>query len=189
MASVIAPGVGFAALARDAARRGPLARLEAVLLQEPGPASRWARVASRLGDTDALVTATVLAGAVHLVNRREAPWRPVALVAGGVLFRIAVRETVRRPRPPQEWWREQPSGWSFPSRHTFNAVLAANVLLDELEPRQRTIALAPSVAVLGLVAASRVRLGVHWPTDVVGALLGGWFCWGTGRRLLDHVGR
>lgn len=184
---MIAAGVGFAALAIDAAKHGPVSRFERSHLREPGPAPRWAQWSSRTGDTSTLVSVTALVCAVQAIHRREIPWEPLVMTAGGALFRATVRDSVKRYRPPETWWREEPSGWSFPSRHTFNAVLAVRLTLGVISAERRHVALTPTLTLLGLVSASRVRLGVHWPSDVVGALLGGWFCCAALRRLLIRV--
>ncbi len=64
---------------------------------------------------------------------------------------------------------------SFPSGHSAMAAAVFLILATvaaSVEPRRRTKALIYGVAVSGVLAVgvSRVYLGVHWPTDV----LGGW---------------
>ena len=100
-------------------------------------------------------------------------WPPVVGVVGGLAVRAGLAQVVRRPRPPQEWWRAEPQGWSFPSRHTLQALLAAAVLLDELCPDRPAVRFAGVLAATTSVGAGRVRLGVHWPSDVLGAALTG----------------
>jgi membrane-associated phospholipid phosphatase len=87
--------------------------------------------------------------------------------------RALVARVVHRPRPPRTWWQETPSGFSFPSRHTTWVGLAADVRVSSLPAGIRPWARVGEVAAVGAVGVSRVRLGVHWPTDVVGALLWG----------------
>lgn len=83
---------------------------------------------------------------------------------------IAVKRVVRRPRPEDpsvEVLVGTPSRLSFPSSHATSTTAAA-VLYSGLTGRNLVPALVPPML------ASRLVLGVHYPTDVLaGAALGG----------------
>jgi membrane-associated phospholipid phosphatase len=171
----VAPWVlaaGLAWLAVDVGTGGPVAAAERRWCRAPGPAPTWARWTSRLAEREA-VTAVVVTVATHRICTGRRFWPPVVGVVGGLVVRAGFARVVRRPRPPQEWWRADPHGWSFPSRHTFQALLATTALLDELSPDRPVVGMAGALAATTVVGASRFRLGVHWPSDVLGAALTG----------------
>lgn len=123
--------------------------------------------------------------AVGAEVREAARGIPTALLAlvvllAGQAVRTLLMAVLHRGRPPAADWATHVSGHAFPSGHTASSAIAAGLLawgLLRWRPGRTGRALA---AVCGLVAAavgcSRVYLGVHWPTDV----LGGWLfaaCW------------
>jgi undecaprenyl-diphosphatase len=88
------------------------------------------------------------------------------LAAGGTQL---INHVVDRPRPaPHPALVRRPDSPSFPSSHTAVGV-AFTTAVARRNPRVAT-ALAPLAATL---AYGRIRLRVHWPTDVLGgAVLG-----------------
>jgi undecaprenyl-diphosphatase len=97
-------------------------------------------------------------------NRRRAV---VGLAAAGfssLLVSRAVKRAVARERPDDhvEATVRTPSSSSFPSGHTLAAFCTAFVLADS--DRQT----AANVGFAAAVAASRVHLRAHHPTDVIG---------------------
>jgi undecaprenyl-diphosphatase len=111
----------------------------------------------------------------------------MAAVVSGVLVSNALKIGFNRPRPSFDNSPEVFTA-SFPSGHaTMSAVvfltLGAILATHEPQRRMRILFLAAAVALTLLVGASRIYLGVHYPTDV----LAGW-CLGTAWALLWSLG-
>ncbi|MFX4293995.1 phosphatase PAP2 family protein [Streptomyces bohaiensis] len=153
--------------------------LEWATAHRPDAARQPAVVVTHTG-TGPVPYAMVLA-AGYWAGRATA--RPAAWAAGflaallaGQLLRFLLMAAVARPRPPEALWAVHASHWSFPSGHTATAATAAGLVLAALlihgggraPAAGRAAALLVPWAVA--VGASRVYLGVHWVTDV----LGGW---------------
>lgn len=114
---------------------------------------------------------------VWLLTRRAwrlAAWAAVTAVAGGLIGFLA-KSVVERARPHLPDPVAHAPGFSFPSGHAMTATTSCAVLLLALMPlvprawRPLPWALA-LVTVVG-VGYTRVALGVHWVSDVVGGWL------------------
>ncbi|MDP9241756.1 MAG: bifunctional DedA family/phosphatase PAP2 family protein [Actinomycetota bacterium] len=134
--------------------------------------------------SNAVLIPVVAALVVYFIARRR-NWRPAALavaaLAGAIALYDIVKPLVGRPRP-QAHHLVGVSGFSFPSGHA-TAVTAvwgmvATLLLVGAPVRRKVLVGILVALVVILVAISRVYLGVHWYTDVVGGIaLGGlWLC-------------
>ncbi|MFD8207071.1 phosphatase PAP2 family protein [Streptomyces sp. NPDC059695] len=120
----------------------------------------------------------LVAGVVVWLLRRRAyrlaAWAAVTATAGG-LVGLLVKNVVERARPHLPDPVAHAPGYSFPSGHAMTATTSCAVLLLVLLPlvprawRPLPWVLA-AVAVLG-VGYTRVALGVHWVSDVVGGWL------------------
>lgn len=135
------------------------------------------KVVSFLG-TGVITEVLVLVVAALLASRGHWP-DAVALVAGSILVIIGInvaKEIVDRPRPPGGL--VSASGSSYPSGHAAHAVawLAAAVALVRvgMNRLRSSIPIVVGALVLGAaIGLSRVELGVHYWTDVIGG-------WGLG---------
>ncbi|QNN53295.1 bifunctional DedA family/phosphatase PAP2 family protein [Nocardioides mesophilus] len=146
------------------------------LAHRTGALDTFFQIVTRLGSTYLVVPLLLVAGAA-LVRRRRS-WVPavdIAVVYGSaVLLHAVVIELVHRPRPPRADWLAPAGGWAYPSGHTTQAVAAWGLLALLFSvgaaPRTRTVVVSAAAVVVTLVAVSRVYLGVHWATDVLGAV-------------------
>jgi membrane-associated phospholipid phosphatase len=119
------------------------------------------------------VLAGIIAGRTPRERTLAAAGCLACLVVGQSL-RYAVMAMIARARPPRADWDTHASGWAFPSGHTTTAALTAGLLVLAVcvrGPRGRTLLVLVIGAWGALVGLSRVYLGVHWLTDVVGGWL------------------
>ena len=117
--------------------------------------------------------AAALMGCLVLARR----YADTAMVFGGLAvigIGHGLKIIVDRPRPEYQIIDPMQSGLSFPSGHSLLAVILGGVLVYLVglwvKPLllRRVIQAGLIVAVIGM-GASRVYLGVHWPSDVIGS--------------------
>ena len=156
----------------------------------------WTGFATAVTNTGASpFTYPLVAIAGLVVARRTRRWRPgvvaLAVVVLGVLSRLLLSVLVRDTRPDQDLWLVPVGGFSFPSGHAAASALLAGTLIWLVGraglPRLPRIGFG--IVLLGwafLVGVSRLYLGVHWVSDVVGSwlLAAAWVC---ALPLLDPV--
>ncbi len=100
-------------------------------------------------------------------------------VEGGVLFwSSTLKNFVKRERPDLASRLSEVTGHSFPSGHAFGATtfyLCLTFLIWTLYPdaKHRTLLLLLSSFLIISIGFTRMYLGVHYPTDVLGGILFG----------------
>jgi undecaprenyl-diphosphatase len=134
-------------------------------------------VITALGSDQCLWAVVLLSGLVlRWISRSWWPLLILVLVLIGALSLDRVLKlTIARPRPPLYLRLVYENDWSFPSGHaTKSAAVYVTVAYFIARTRARQflkgIIYSLGVILLALIGVSRVYLGVHWPSDV----LGGW---------------
>jgi membrane protein DedA with SNARE-associated domain/membrane-associated phospholipid phosphatase len=175
-------GWAFGALLQDVTAHDELALVD-------GPTQRFfvahreawltglMRNATNLGNAALLIG---VLGTVGLLWRwRAGTWRPLGLLAGGFAGAWALSRVVEllthRARPPAAQAIGHWSGYAFPSGHTTDATVVYGMLAALLAATSphwgRKVAVwTAAVLVVGLVGLSRLYLGAHWLTDVLGGV-------------------
>jgi membrane-associated phospholipid phosphatase len=132
------------------------------------------------GMSETVLPALLVIGTVAARGRPSARLKSgtglIVIASSGIYVETRVNELIGRVRPPVAGWAGHAAGPSFPSGHTTTgtlfAVCCAWALMARVPagwPRRATWAAAALYAVI--VGWSRVWLGVHWPTDVLGGFL------------------
>ncbi len=141
---------------------------------------RWilpfARDVTALAGTPVLTLFTLMLAGWFAVRRE---WRLLAILLVAVLGEPLITDSLKslfdRPRPDLVPHLVHAKGFSFPSGHATSAsaiylTLAALIASKTGAPRVRAYIFAVAAAMALLVGMSRVYLGVHYPTDVIGGL-------------------
>jgi undecaprenyl-diphosphatase len=178
---------GFVELAAEVVEGGTEALDRALLLALRDPDDRlrprgpaWLEEMMRdftaLGGVGVLTLLTLMAaGYLLLTGKKRAALDVVLSIAGGIVLSSLVKAGFDRPRPDLVPYGSQVYTASFPSGHSMMAAvvyLTLGALFVRLRAsvRVKAYVLSFSVLLTFVVGVSRVYLGVHWPTDV----LGGW---------------
>lgn len=139
-----------------------------------------ARIVTELGGWRWLTALSALFALIlFLRGETRRAWAFVAIVLSGRLMVEAQKWVSARARPDEQHLVTVTS-LSFPSGHSANAAIVyftiALLLAPSLESRwSRRLLLAGAAIVSVAVGFSRMILGVHWPSDVVGGWAFGLF--------------
>lgn len=183
-AALILVGIPFGLLLDQVKRNGPLVRVDTSaannlhgwVLSHPG-VETFFRVMSFLGSPPwfyLLIGGSALWWWVRRGHRRLAVYLLTTGLVGGIVDTV-VKVAVNRNRPSLDHPIATAHGKSFPSGHTMLATYGYGALLLTFLPliprRWRKWAIGSWLLMVALIAGSRLGLGVHYITDVVGGFV------------------
>lgn len=189
---IIATGAWFAEVAEDMSRSAATRVLDEHItswfIAHATPLlTGLARTITFFGSVLFLTCAAVFVGLVLAI--RKSFYRLTALTSatgGGALLNLALKHLFHRQRPVLENPLITLSSYGFPSGHTMGAtifygVLALIVTYSIRRWSWRLLVGWIAALIVALIGASRIYLGAHYFTDVIGAITVGlaWlaFCW------------
>lgn len=110
---------------------------------------------------------------IHILKQRKYLVALLGNLILTVLLNLAIKGSFMRVRPPEEMRLIMESGYSFPSGHAMVAASFYGFLVYMLKQAQLKKSQKYSLAILNalvvlLVGCSRIYLGVHYATDVIG---------------------
>ncbi len=134
---------------------------------------------SALGSIPAMSAIGVGVSLILMLRGQRLPavgW--VVGLAGGGLLDTLLKKLVHRPRPEWETVYATEPTWSFPSGHALGALIGYGMIayfIILLVPRRwaRVLTAIIAVAVVVFIAYSRLYLGVHYLSDILGGLAAG----------------
>lgn len=135
------------------------------------------------GSPTAMTIVSIVCGAVLLARRKQTltvTW--LAAFGGGAVLEHLIKRGVGRSRPVFAAIHHANESASFPSGHAMLSTLAVGMLVYALivtgtvRGWTRVAVVVVAFVYVVLVGVSRIYLGVHYPTDVLGGFTagGGW---------------
>jgi membrane-associated phospholipid phosphatase len=132
---------------------------------------------TRIGSPASMaVVALVVAVILWRQHRRTALTAWIAATGGGAILDSALKLLVHRTRPAYGAGYLHGTTFSFPSGHAMGSIVAVGMLLYLLgrywHPPHvwRIVSIVVGVILVVLIGISRIYLGVHYPSDI----MGGW---------------
>ena len=175
----------FGGITEDVIHHDPLTQFDVTLLNwvhaRATPAGYAIFDAISLLGSPATISVLALVVGLLLAARRQwillGGW--LAAFAGGGLLAEALKVVIRRPRPPYAAGFLHHYSWSFPSGHAMGSLIGYGMLAYVLtvlwiHRRSAQVSVVLGAALLiGAIGLSRLYLGVHYFSDVVGGYAAG----------------
>lgn len=136
---------------------------------------------SALGNTETLIAVGAIAGLACWRSGRRKSAYLVAAAVGGLPLNVAIKLWIGRPRPSGDIQVILPAlGLSFPSGHSMGSVMVLGALafllwVHDPQPLRRRLVTSLLAVLPVLIGVSRIYLGAHWLSDVVGGWTVGTF--------------
>jgi undecaprenyl-diphosphatase len=189
----IAGTIGFAALA-EVVREGYTQHFDTAVLRWLG-AHHTPTLTTIMTEVTPLGTGVVVLTVVGITTaflwhteHKHSARMLLAATAGNILLNNVLKLFFDRARPSVFEWETHAASSSFPSGHAMSATVVYGTvayLLARLQKHRwaRAITLLLAVIMVALICLTRLYLGVHYPSDVLGGIIVGlaWsgFCMAT----------
>ena len=129
---------------------------------------------THIGDTVSVII--IVAILFFLFKKRKDKVLLIFTVATTVALNQLLKHIIMRPRPPMERRLVKQGGYSFPSGHSMIALCICGLLIYFAVTRMKNktwkiVSCILLTIICLLVGTSRIYVGVHYPSDVLGGYL------------------
>lgn len=149
--------------------------------------ARWSAALTAIGGAPVTLGLTLIAALWLLTKRMRG--RALLLASTVLLMRLAVelmKDGFGRPRPQLE---HLPSSLAFPSGHAANSMATyLAIAIVAVPARYRRPAILSALAITFVMGLTRLVLGVHWASDVIGGWALGLFAVGLAVTIGERSG-
>ena len=128
------------------------------------------KLCSTLGSTWFYV---ILVLTLVIIKNKKDIWVGIHLLIIQGMNRI-IKALVQRPRPPQIYHLVKETNYSFPSGHSMSAMIGYGLLVLEVQKsslKYKKVIEIFLMMMIFLIGLSRIYLGVHYFSDVIGGFL------------------
>ena len=143
---------------------------------------------TRLGDAGIIWIILTVLLLIIPKTRKTGVIMMAALLVDVLLCNVFIKNLVARTRPfdvntAVQLLVAKPRDYSFPSGHTSASFAAACALVRTLPQKWGTVCMI----LAGVIALSRLYVGVHYPSDVLGGMVVGIFAGWAGWKLMQML--
>jgi membrane-associated phospholipid phosphatase len=132
------------------------------------------KIVTHAGSTVVLAAVALgVCGWLFAHGRRRAAALVFVVTAGALLLGPLTKPLVDRARPPVADQLVTVTSSAYPSGHALASAAVLGVFAVVAGWRTARLVVAAAVLLVAAVGVSRVYLGVHWPSDVLGGWLAG----------------
>ncbi len=132
-----------------------------------------AKFITKLGNAESLMLITIIL--CFAIKNKKIKWAIPINLACSAILNITLKNIIQRPRPV-EYRIINENGYSFPSGHSmvsmaFYGLLIYLIYKNVKNKYIKIISILLLSALIFLIGASRIYLGVHYTSDVIGGFL------------------
>ncbi|GLX68670.1 phosphatase PAP2 family protein [Paenibacillus glycanilyticus] len=122
-----------------------------------------------------IITIVLFAGGLGLIGYRRELIFYLGVIGGSALLNLLLKVIFQRARPDINRIVEA-TGFSFPSGHSMSAFTLYGITIYFLWKHlkigwMRVTVIAIGIVIIAMIGISRIYLGVHYPSDVLGGYL------------------
>lgn len=147
----------------------------AISFNTPTTVAAWECI-SQMGSVIVISSLTFLSMGIFAIRRNWPAFQQLAFAMGGAIgLNTVIKLAIHRLRPVEVYAHTMPASYSFPSGHALYSLTFYISIAIIMSRHNRAypikIICSAALVIVALIGSSRIFLGVHYGTDVLGGYL------------------